>query len=392
MLDPPSICNITTYEEFVQYLQYFPKIMWDIMQCGKKVEGIRKAILHIVEAERKRKFTARMEECDEIFDRASPLGRHASAMSRVSGSDTRNVSYDSIPEKNRQKENQSLIIFAGGRAGAITVRWGRSIEWQNELAVLKKRAAKIASAVSIPVWANMRQQPLSLYIKEETKEGEKEEGSNRIGFVTNLKTRVVGAIISERQSGGEDEERKMGRSKGTYPYDIVRAFDLGRADDAGGTSARRAEGHKKKCMPEVATGRASGWSRYFSRHQGGDEADFNPGFNSSCLRRIAALRPAGLPGLPLTSTASSLCGSEGGRRYRKGQCGRSWRVESEQDVLGGEDTVTRASITGSNSKLEWRVIAGRSSRLPITGSRFGPLLTRGGEDAEEGSVSCAERK
>ncbi|KAF8171404.1 hypothetical protein K438DRAFT_1982115 [Mycena galopus ATCC 62051] len=45
MLEPPSIRGITTYEEFVQYLQYFPKIMWDIMQCGKKVEGIRTAIL-----------------------------------------------------------------------------------------------------------------------------------------------------------------------------------------------------------------------------------------------------------------------------------------------------------------------------------------------------------
>ncbi|KAF8120283.1 hypothetical protein K438DRAFT_1794645 [Mycena galopus ATCC 62051] len=96
--EPPSVRSITTYEEFVQYLQEFPKIMWDIMQTAKKVEEIRKAILRIIEAERQREFTAGIEESHEIFDRVtSSLTRCTSARTRVSGSGvTRNMSYESM--------------------------------------------------------------------------------------------------------------------------------------------------------------------------------------------------------------------------------------------------------------------------------------------------------
>ncbi|KAF8170045.1 hypothetical protein K438DRAFT_1773967 [Mycena galopus ATCC 62051] len=74
-----DVRSITTYEEFVQYRQDFPKIMWDIMQTAKKVEEIRKAILRIIEAERQREFTAGIEESHEIFDRVTSSLTRASA-------------------------------------------------------------------------------------------------------------------------------------------------------------------------------------------------------------------------------------------------------------------------------------------------------------------------
>ncbi|KAF8170040.1 hypothetical protein K438DRAFT_1773963 [Mycena galopus ATCC 62051] len=45
MLEPPSIRSVTTYEEFVQYLKCILEIMRDVIQCAKKVEGIRTSIL-----------------------------------------------------------------------------------------------------------------------------------------------------------------------------------------------------------------------------------------------------------------------------------------------------------------------------------------------------------
>ncbi|KAF8143936.1 hypothetical protein K438DRAFT_1945626 [Mycena galopus ATCC 62051] len=103
MLEPPSIRSITTCEEFVHYLQHFPKIMWDIMQTAKKVEEIRKPILCIIEAERQRDFTAGIKESHEIFDRVtSSLTRGTFARPRVSGSGvTRNMCYESITKRTR---------------------------------------------------------------------------------------------------------------------------------------------------------------------------------------------------------------------------------------------------------------------------------------------------
>ncbi|KAF8144527.1 hypothetical protein K438DRAFT_2101856 [Mycena galopus ATCC 62051] len=68
MLDTPSV---TTYKEFVQWLQYMRNIMRDIAKCTKEVEEIRTKTLRIIEAERQHQFSAGIQESHEIIDGAA---------------------------------------------------------------------------------------------------------------------------------------------------------------------------------------------------------------------------------------------------------------------------------------------------------------------------------
>ncbi|KAF8144498.1 hypothetical protein K438DRAFT_1782779 [Mycena galopus ATCC 62051] len=63
--------SVTTYKEFVQYLQALFEIMRDIHHCAKKAEEIRTSTLRILEAECQRQFSAGIEKSREIMDRIS---------------------------------------------------------------------------------------------------------------------------------------------------------------------------------------------------------------------------------------------------------------------------------------------------------------------------------
>ncbi|KAF8169987.1 hypothetical protein K438DRAFT_1773922 [Mycena galopus ATCC 62051] len=92
--------SVTTYKEFVQYLQALFEIMRDINQCAKKVEAIRTSTLRIIEAERQRQFSAGIEESREIMDRitTSSLARLTSSRrDHHESTITRNTSYESMP-------------------------------------------------------------------------------------------------------------------------------------------------------------------------------------------------------------------------------------------------------------------------------------------------------
>ncbi|KAF7356277.1 hypothetical protein MVEN_00959500 [Mycena venus] len=60
--------SVTTWNEFVEYLQDLREITQSISQCAKEVKEVRTSILLTIEAERRRQFSERIKECHEILD------------------------------------------------------------------------------------------------------------------------------------------------------------------------------------------------------------------------------------------------------------------------------------------------------------------------------------
>ncbi|KAF8143412.1 hypothetical protein K438DRAFT_1783812 [Mycena galopus ATCC 62051] len=63
--------SVTTYKEFVQYLQALFKIMRDLTQCAKKAEEICTSTLRIIEVELQRQLAAGIEDSREIMNRVN---------------------------------------------------------------------------------------------------------------------------------------------------------------------------------------------------------------------------------------------------------------------------------------------------------------------------------
>ncbi|KAF8123961.1 hypothetical protein K438DRAFT_2003071 [Mycena galopus ATCC 62051] len=82
--------SVTTWNEFVEYLQYLREIIQDINQCTKKVKEVRASMLRIIEGELQQQFSAGIQQSREILEKITSRRRGSNAAA------TRKASYDSM--------------------------------------------------------------------------------------------------------------------------------------------------------------------------------------------------------------------------------------------------------------------------------------------------------